>query len=124
MTVVQFIERYKFSEVSVDGFHKVTVRSIRDTVVLISGHIAVEECLRTLLRPFVFDDIRQERLERPDVEFNVFRIPFLYRVTQSLDFSVQFLFGLFIRVDDELIPIDYDGLMEKVEEANQIVPED
>lgn len=29
-----------------------------------------------------------------------------------------------IRVDDELIPIDYDGLMEKVEEANQIVPED
>ena len=29
-----------------------------------------------------------------------------------------------IRVDDELIPIDYDGLMEKVEEANQIVAED
>lgn len=28
-----------------------------------------------------------------------------------------------IRMDDELIPIDYDGLMEKVEEANRIVPE-
>ena len=28
-----------------------------------------------------------------------------------------------IKNDDELIPMDYDGLMEKVEEANKIVPE-
>ena len=28
-----------------------------------------------------------------------------------------------IQREDELIPMDYDGLMEKAEEANRIIPE-
>ena len=102
ITIIQFIERHKLSEVSIDGFHKVTVWSIRYTTILISSHITNEECLRTRLRSVVLDYIDQKRLKRANIKFNVFWIPLFYCIMQNLDFSIQFIFGLFIIIDDEL----------------------